>query len=390
MVPRIPLNAVCTNKVDTIRTDFEGEIEYIDISAIDNVEKNISSTQILASHEAPSRARQLVKRGDILVSTVRPNLNAVAIIQKDSDLTLVASTGYCVLRCNSGIDSHFVFYFCQSPYFVDDMVKQATGASYPAVSNSIVKSCLIPVYDFQKQQQIASVLDKLTSLISLRKQQLAKQDELVKARFVEMFGDMLLNPLAWRESLLETMADIVSGITKGRKTQSTELVEVPYMAVSNVKAGYIDWTTVKTIMATKAEIDQYRILPNDVLMTEGGDPDKLGRGAIIQNPPENCIHQNHVFRVRFDRNIILPVYFAEYLQHQKAKHYFLRCAKQTTGIASINMKQLRALPVLVPPIDMQEIFAEFVEQVGKWKLTIQQSLDKMEVLKKSLMQEYFG
>ena len=122
------------------------------------------------------------------------------------------------------------------------------------------------------------------------------------------------------------------------------------MAVSNVKDGYIDWTTVETILATQSEIDQYRVLPNDMLMTEGGDPDKLGRGAIIREPLENCIHQNHIFRVRLDRNIALPEFFAEYLQHQKAKRYFWGCAKQTTGIASINMKQLRALPVLLPPV----------------------------------------
>lgn len=271
-----------------------------------------------------------------------------------------------------------------------DLQKYCEATTVPSVRKSTLEKVEITVPSIQEQNRIVGILNKLTALLSLRKQQLAKLDELVKARFVEVFGDMLLNPLTWIEKPLESMADIVSGITKGRKTQSTELVEVPYMAVSNVKDGYIDWTTVKTIMATQSEIDQYRILPNDVLMTEGGDPDKLGRGAIIREPLKNCIHQNHIFRVRFDRSIVLPEFFAEYLQHQKAKRYFLGCAKQTTGIASINMKQLRALPVLVPPISNQEIFSDFAGQVGRQKLTIQQSLDKLEVLKKSLMQEYFG
>lgn len=253
-----------------------------------------------------------------------------------------------------------------------------------------LKEVEIPEYSTEKQNEIVEKLEKTDDLISLRKQQLAKLDELIKAKFVEMFGDMLLNPLIWPEKPLESMAGIVSGITKGRKTKSTELFEVPYMAVSNVKDGYIDWTTVKTILATQSEIDQYRILPKDVLMTEGGDPDKLGRGAIIRELLENCIHQNHIFRVRLDRGTILPEFFSEYLQHQKAKRYFLRCAKQTTGIASINMKQLRALPVLLPPIGKQGIFADFAERIRQQKLTIQQGLDKLEVLKKSLMQEYFG
>lgn len=242
----------------------------------------------------------------------------------------------------------------------------------------------------EEQSKIVSILDGISSVIEHRQQELQKLDELVKARFVEMFGDMLSNDMAWQESTLDTLADVVSGITKGRKIRETELIEVPYMAVSNVKDGYIDWTTVKTIMATKQEIEQYRLLPYDVLMTEGGDPDKLGRGSVITKPLKNSIHQNHIFRVRLQTERILPVYFSEYLQHQKAKRYFLGCAKQTTGIASINMKQLRALPVLVPPLKLQEQFAAFVEQTDKSKVVVQKALDEAQTLFDSLMQEYFG
>ena len=106
-------------------------------------------------------------------------------------------------------------------------------------------------------------------------------------------------------------------------------------------------------------------------MTEGGDPDKLGRGAIIREPLENCIHQNHIFRVRLNESIVLPDFFEEYLQHQRAKRYFLGCAKQTTGIASINMKQLRALPVLIPPLKLQQQFSDFVRELNKSKLQYQ-------------------
>ena len=207
---------------------------------------------------------------------------------------------------------------------------------------------------------------------------------------MEIFGDVFLNPMEWPEKKLESLADIVSGITKGRKTTETDLQEVPYMAVSNVKDGYIDWTTVKTILATRREIEQYRLMPDDILMTEGGDPDKVGRGAIIKMPLKNSIHQNHIFRVRLNEQEILPDFLAEYLQHQKAKRYFLGCAKQTTGIASINMRQIKALPTLVPPLSLQNQFAAFVERVDKQKQTVQQSLEKLELMKKALMQEYFG
>ena len=294
----------------------------------------------------------------------------------------------CRLIPGPDIDKNFLFYFM--PTALKRIEEKTPFVTVKHLSAKELNKIEIPLPPLEEQRCIAALLDKVSGLIAKRRAQLDKLDELVKARFVEMFGDPVLNPMDWPTYHLTDMADIVSGITKGRKTKEQDLIEVPYMAVSNVKDGYIDWTTIKTILATQSEIDQYRLLPDDVLMTEGGDPDKLGRGAIIQNPLEDCIHQNHIFRVRLNENVMLPVYFAEFLQHQKAKQYFLRCAKQTTGIASINMAQLKGLPTLVPPRALQMDFTNTVEQINKSKLTIQQSLDKLEVLKKALMQQYFG
>ena len=241
--------------------------------------------------------------GDILIS-VRAPIGALNIADRDCCI----GRGLAALKVDETLCTReYLWYAIQNK--VSELRAKGTGSTFKAVSKNMLGEIEIPLLPIERQNLISAVFDKLSDLISLRKQQLAKLDELVKARFVKMFGDMLLNSLEWPETQLESMADIVSGITKGRKTQNPELIEVPYMAVSNVKDGYIDWTTVKTIMATQSEIDQYRILPNDVLMTEGGDPDKLGRGAIIQEPLKNCIHQNHIFRVRLDRSIVLPEFF---------------------------------------------------------------------------------
>lgn len=220
----------------------------------------------------------------------------------------------------------------------------------------------IPIPPKEQQSMIVEILDELSYIVQKEKEMLIKFDELVKSRFLEMFGMS-----EGIDKHLEDVADICSGITKGRKVLSLELREVPYLAVSNVKMGYIDLSTVKTIMATESEIEQYRLFPNDILMTEGGDPDKVGRGAIIRNPPKDCIHQNHIFRVRLHKDVLLPEFFEEYLQGDSARRYFLKAAKQTTGIASINMKQLRALPVKIPPIKVQIQYSDFVHQVDKSK-----------------------
>ena len=295
-----------------------------------------------------------------------------------------------IIEDNSGGQLYmpYLYYFMEG--YIKELRRQAIGGVIKYIKLGNLTDALIELPSVDAQKKIVNILKKAKQLLSLSNNEILKLDELVNARFVEMFGDMYLNSKGWPEAKLESMADVVSGITKGRKTKAEDLTEVPYMAVSNVKDGYIDWTTVKTIEATQQEIEKYRLLADDVLMTEGGDPDKVGRGAIIKEPLENCIHQNHIFRVRLDESMMRPEFFAEYLQHQRSKRYFLGCAKQTTGIASINMTQLRALPVLMPPLSRQEEFVLFKAQVNKSKVAIQKALDKTQMLFDSLMQEYFG
>lgn len=305
-------------------------------------------------------------RGCFAYNPSRINVGSVDW-QRDEERVIVSPL-YNVFSVSPEIDQQYLYYYLKSSATSYRIKEVATGSVRDNLRLSMLYDFMIELPSLDVQRQIVSNLDLLASIIRQRNQQLTKLDELIKARFVEMFGDMLLNSLEWPEKPLEGLADIVSGITKGRKTTETGLIEVPYMAVSNVKSGYIDWTTIKTILATKQEIEQYRLMPDDILMTEGGDPDKVGRGAIIKNPLKDSIHQNHIFRVRLDKSELLPAYFAEYLQHQKAKRYFLGCAKQTTGIASINMRQLRALPVLIPPLPLQNQFAAFVAEVDKSKL----------------------
>lgn len=330
------------------------------------------------------------QKGDVLVAKDGSYFKYAFQICEDREIVILSSIA--ILRPKADVlDAGYLreFLMADSTYSTVSL-NYISGTALKRVILQGIKKIQIPLPPLEEQRRIAALLDKVSDLIAKRRAQLDKLALLIKARFIEMFGDPVLNQMKWPEQPLENAADIVSGITKGRKTKETELIEVPYMAVSNVKDGYIDWTTVKTILATKAEIKQYHLLPDDVLMTEGGDPDKLGRGAIIQKPLENCIHQNHIFRVRLNENILLPSYFAEFLQHQKAKQYFLRCAKQTTGIASINMRQLKGLPTLVPPLDMQSEFKGYIEKVERSRYSISCSLEKLETLKKTLMQQYFG
>ena len=321
------------------------------------------------SKEVASKDRttyKIVPQGYFAYNPSRINVGSVD--WQDCEERVIVSPLYVVFGVDKKLDQQYLLHYLKSDIARTYINALATGSVRDNLKFSVLQELPINLRPIDEQRKLASVLDYVDSVIGLRNEELSTLDTLVKSRFVELFGDMFLNSKAWKKQELDSLADVVSGITKGRKTKEPHLIEVPYMAVSNVKDGYIDWTTVKTIQATQQEIEQYRLLPDDVLMTEGGDPDKLGRGAILKEPLQNCIHQNHIFRVRLNESLILPAFFEEYLKHQKAKRYFLGCAKQTTGIASINMRKLKALPVLLPPLELQEQFAAFVEQTDKSKL----------------------
>lgn len=386
---RVKLGDICeivsgSTPKTNIEEYWDGDIKWITPAEL-NDETYIITDSVRKITELGVKKTGLTPfpKGTVILSSRAP-IGKVAI----AGCEMYCNQGFKNLICSEKIDNRYLYWFLKGN--TEFLQSLGRGATFKEISKTIVANIEINISDKSVQTQIVDNLEKTSQIIRLRKQELSKLEELVRARFVELFGDMLLNTMLWNEQPLEVMADIVSGITKGRKLKEQYTTEVPYMAVSNVKDGYIDWTTIKTIEATEQEINQYRLLPDDVLMTEGGDPDKLGRGAIIKEPLENCIHQNHIFRVRLNETVILPEFFAEYLRHQKSKRYFLGCAKQTTGIASINMRQLKALPVLLPPLELQNQFADFVKVVDKSKAAVQKALDQAQLLFDSLMQEYFG
>jgi type I restriction enzyme S subunit len=215
----------------------------------------------------------------------------------------------------------------------------------------------IPLPPLHEQRRVAAILDKADTLRRKRKRTVDLLDILPESIFLEMFGDLITNREARRETrALGDLADIVSGITKGRKLNGEATREIPYLAVSNVQDKYLNLAVVKTIEASESEIQRYLLKNNDLLLTEGGDPDKLGRGTLWAEELDESIHQNHIFRARVGSKEVLPLYLIWLLGSPYGKAYFLRSAKQTTGIASINKRQLSDFPVILPPIDLQRQF----------------------------------
>ena len=266
----------------------------------------------------------------------------------------------------------------------------AVGINLPRLSPKFLASFEIPLPPVEDQRRIAAILDAADVLRVKRLQAIAKFDSLTQAVFIDMFGDPVTNPLEWRDDqVLADIADVRSGITKGRKTGSARLTSVPYLAVVNVQDGHIRLDPIKSIDATAAEIEKYAVHRGDILLTEGGDPDKLGRGAVWHGQVEPCIHQNHVFRVRLVADSMTPEFLSHLLASQRGKRYFLSMAKQTTGIASINMTQLRAFPLLEPPRAAQDEFLNRISSVRAASTPADRSAKHLDALFGSLQQRAF-
>jgi len=177
--------------------------------------------------------------------------------------------------------------------------------------------------------------------------------------------------VSWPTEPLGSICEIVSGITKDSKKQGDDYREVPYLRVANVQRLRLDLSEVKTIPARENAIASYRLEPGDILLNEGGDRDKLGRGWIWQGQISECIHQNHVFRARIRDGKAIPKWIAYYANTDEARAYFLATGKQTTNLASISKKNLSALPVPLPPVSIQEaIVAEIDTQLSRLDETV--------------------
>ena len=178
---------VCIEQIQSLKSNEVVDITYIDISSISNTKKEIINFQKLNSSKAPSRAKQVLEFNDILVSTVRPNLNAVAINNIITDRKIIGSTGYCVLSCSNSINYKFLFEITKSCYFVNELVALAKGASYPAVSISNVKNVRIPLPPIELQNKFATIVTNIEEQKSIVKKALAESQDLFNSLMSKYF-----------------------------------------------------------------------------------------------------------------------------------------------------------------------------------------------------------
>lgn len=193
-------------------------------------------------------------------------------------------------------------------------------------------------------------------------------------------------PKGWNKLSLDQLAEVRSGVAKG-KTGLKDPITVPYLRVANVQDGRVDLSEVKKIEIERDKLERYSLKYGDVLMNEGGDFDKLGRGDVWLSQIDPCLHQNHVFAVRPQQDRLNSFYLAALAASYYGKKYFLSCAKRSTNLASINSSQIKEFPVLVPPILEQK---KIIQILSTWDQAIsitEKLLENSQQQKKALMQQ---
>ena len=320
--------------------------------------------------------------GDILIS-VRAPIGALNIADRECCI----GRGLAALTVNESLCNRgFIWYAITNK--VDELNSKGTGSTFKAISKNVLGETEIPLPPLNQQIQIAAVLDKLSALISLRKQQLAKLDELVKARFVEMFGDPIQNPLEWPIHQLQEYILFLTSGSRGWAQYFANDGEY-FITIKNVKKCRITLDDVQYVIPPdNAEAKRTKVEEGDLLISITAD---LGRtGVVTKEIADYGAYINqHLTCIRLEKNFLHPLYVAYYMESAAGKTQFQ--LKNQNGVkAGLNFNAINSLNLMVPPLERQNCFVDFVANVERQKLTIQQSLDKLEVLKKSLMQEYFG
>lgn len=290
-------------------------------------------------------------------------------------------------------DTQFLWFLLD--FVTDALLSRAAGSTFINLPGEQLLNFKVPLRPLAEQERVAAHLTAaMASADAARRaaeERLAAAEALPAAYLREVFEGP--EAAGWERKPLRDVAEIVSGITLGRRAELDNTRRVPYLRVANVKDGYLDLSDVYDIAATESEIEELALKHGDLLLTEGGDRDKLGRGTCWEDQLPLCLHQNHIFRVRLNA-VYDPRFVSLQVGSTYGKNYFLSHAKQTTGIATINQGVLGNLPLLSPSLETQRrMVATLCERLSAAEALVarcREELAAIEALPAALLREAFG
>lgn len=301
---------------------------------------------------------------------------------------VIVSPLYNVFSVSDQIDRQYLYYFLRSDIGRQMIKAKASGSVRDNLKLDMLKEMTIPDIPVGEQKFCASVLDELQRLIQLRQKELQKLDELIKARFVEMFGTYPANEKGWETG---TIRDLVSEVRYGssRKAADGDSGKYPYLRMNNITySGELDLTDTKTIDIPDEELPKCTVRRGDVLFNRTNSKELVGKTCVYDRD-EMMVLAGFVVRVRVNDRI-LPEILSAFLNTDFSKQMLLAMCKAAIGQANINAQELQNIGIYIPPIELQREFVTFKQQIDKSKVVVQKALDEAQLLFGSLMQKYFG
>ena len=289
----------------------------------------------------------------------------------------------------SKVQKRYLYYYLKSPYFQNAILNVGSRAAQAGFNKEDLSKLEIKCPALIDQGEIVSVLEKVESVIQKRKQELKLLDNLIKARFVEMFGDPVINSLSWEEHRFEEYIEFLTSGSRGWSKYFVNEKNELFITIKNVKNNHIVLDNIQYIDAPQnKEAERTKVKTGDLLVSITAD---LGRTAVVDKEvaEKGAYINQHLSLVRLDAERINPLFVSHFLETEGGKLQF-KSKNQSAVKAGLNFEAIKSLKVLAPPIELQNQFADFVRAVDKSKVAVQKALDETKLLFDSLMQQYFG
>ena len=357
------------------------DYKWISIADLTKTSKYIFETREYLSKSAIKDSGIKVIPANTVVMSFKLSIGKTAITKEDmySNEAIMAFKDKHVIN----IIPEYIFYLFKYKNWEECSNKAVMGKTLNKATLSEIE---VEICSIEKQRQIVNILDKIMSAVDGRKQELQLLDELIKARFVEMFGDPVKNPKGWE---VVTIGDIVTEVRYGTSKPAVEGGKYPYLRMNNLTAdGHLDLNDLKYIDIPDDEIEKCVVRKGDVLFNRTNSIELVGK-TVVFDLQEDMIIAGYIIRVRLNKRL-LPEILSQYMNLEALKDILRSMAKGAVNQANINAQELRSIKVYIPDMELQKQFIEMKNQVDKSKVAVQKALDETQILFDSLMQKYFG
>ena len=334
---------------------------------------------------------KIVPRGCFAYNPSRINVGSVDW-QRNEDRVIVSPL-YNVFSVSEELNLQYLYYYLKSDFALQRIRAVATGSVRDNLKLNMLYEFPINIPTIDEQNILVDKLDKARKIIELHQEELKLLDELVRGRFVEMFGDPYINEFGWKKIKIKNAVTVEpqNGMYKPQSDYVTDGSGIPILRIDGFYDGIVtDFSSLKRLKCSENERKKYLLYEDDVVINRVNSIEYLGKCAHINGLLEDTVYESNMMRMHFDSTRFHPVYVCRLLCSRFVYDQIVNHAKQAVNQASINQKDVLDFEIYEPPLKLQTKFSDFVYQVNKSKLIVQKELDETQLLFDSLMQEYFG